>query len=105
VDLQQPFFSSKSDARFIYKAKSTVESTNREKFAKFVFEPDETRSPVDLGCEIPARCASFVQVKRESRKLKTRWRMTQSAANQSLSTCQPVDTLAAVDKRWLTRHG
>jgi hypothetical protein len=24
-------------------------------------EPDETRSPVDLGCEIPAKCTSFAQ--------------------------------------------
>ena len=55
-------------------AKSTVEGANREKFARLAFEPDETRSPVDLGCEIPAKCASFVQAKRESRKLKTRWR-------------------------------
>jgi hypothetical protein len=29
------------------------------------FEPNETSSPVDLGCQIPAKCASFMQLMRE----------------------------------------
>jgi hypothetical protein len=38
---------------------------------------------VDQKCRIPAKCAFFAQVMRESRKLKTGWRMVQSDANQS----------------------
>jgi hypothetical protein len=49
-------------------AKSTAKSANREKFPKLAFEPDETGSPVDLGCRIPAKCAFFRQRGRESRK-------------------------------------
>jgi hypothetical protein len=55
-------------------AKSTAQSANRENSSKLAFEPDEIVSPVDLGCRIPAKCALFAQVMRESRKLKTRWR-------------------------------
>jgi len=40
-------------------AKSTAKSANREKSPKLAFEPDETGSPVDLGCRIPAKCAFF----------------------------------------------
>src|SRR5258708_21181941 len=61
--------------RQIYvRAESTAQSANREKSSKFAFEPDETGSPGDLGCRIPAKCAFFTQLMRESRKLKTRWR-------------------------------
>jgi hypothetical protein len=36
---------------------------------------EDVRTRVDdPGCEIPAKCASFAQVRRECRKLKTRWR-------------------------------
>ena len=45
---------------------------------------DETSSLVDLERRIPAKWAFFAQVMRESRKMKTRWRMMQSGANQSL---------------------
>ena len=36
--------------------------------------PDEASSLVNLERRIPAKCAFFAQVMRESRKLKTRWR-------------------------------
>jgi hypothetical protein len=36
--------------------------------------PDEASSLVDLERRIPAKCAFFAQLMRESRKLKTRWR-------------------------------
>jgi hypothetical protein len=36
--------------------------------------PDEAGSLVDLERRIPAQCAFFAQLMRESRKLKTRWR-------------------------------
>ena len=55
-------------------AKSTAQSANREKSPKLAFGPDDTGSPVDLGCRISAKCAFFRQRGRESRKLKTRWR-------------------------------
>jgi hypothetical protein len=35
--------------------------------------------------------------------LETAWRMTESIANSSPSTCQPVDTLAAVDNTAVDR--
>ena len=49
-------------------AESTAQSANGEKSSKLAFEPDETGSPVDLGCRIPAKCAFFTQLMRESRK-------------------------------------
>ena len=36
--------------------------------------PEESTSPVDLGGQIPAKCALSTQLKGESRKLKTGWR-------------------------------
>ena len=39
---------------------------------------------MDQKCRIPAKCAFFAQVMRESRKLKTGWRMVQSGANHYL---------------------
>ncbi len=47
-------------------------------------DPDETGSPVDLAYQIAAKCAFFTRGRRESRKLKTPWRMTESGANHSL---------------------
>jgi hypothetical protein len=39
-----------------------------------LLNPDESSSPVDLECRIPAICAFFGRLTRESQKLKTRWR-------------------------------
>jgi hypothetical protein len=47
-------------------------------------------------------CAVFSIFPQRERKSRTAWRMAQSDANCSLSTCQLVDTHAAVDKRRLT---
>ena len=43
-------------------AESTAQSANREKSSKLVFKLDETDSPVDLGCRIPAKCAKRLYV-------------------------------------------
>jgi hypothetical protein len=58
-------------------------SANREKSSKLAFNRKKISSPVDLECEIAAKCVLFTQRSRESGKLKTRWRMSQSAANRS----------------------
>jgi hypothetical protein len=42
---------------------------------------------------------------RDRRFALPRWWMTESGANPSLSTCQPVDTHTVVDKRRLTLGG
>ena len=47
-------------------------------------------------------CAVFSSFPQRMRKSWTAWRMTQSDANSSLSTDQPVDAHTAVDKRRLT---
>jgi hypothetical protein len=58
-------------------AKSTAQSANREKSPKLAFEPDETGSLVDLERRIPAQCAFFTQLMRES------WQPEDSLAEQS----------------------
>jgi hypothetical protein len=55
-------------------AKSTAQSANREESSELAFGPGATCSRVDLGRRIPAKCAFFGRLKRESRKLKARWR-------------------------------
>ena len=40
-------------------AKSTAKSANREKSQNSRLNPDETSSPVDHECRIPAKCAFF----------------------------------------------
>ena len=63
--------------------KSTAESGNREKSPKLAFEPDERSSPVDLESPIPAKCALFTQLRRESRKLKTGLRSAVNSNSQA----------------------
>jgi len=55
-------------------AKSTAQSANREKSSRLAVNFNDTSSPVDLECEIAAKCVLFTQRSRESRKLKTGWR-------------------------------
>jgi hypothetical protein len=50
------------------------------------------------------KCAFFTRLMRERGKLKTRWWRAESGANSSPSICQPVDTLAAVDKPAVDRR-
>jgi hypothetical protein len=60
------------------------------------------RSPVPSGRKDAAFRAIFPPSSDCMLNLQTVWRMTQSAANCSLSTAKVVDALAAVDKRRLT---
>jgi hypothetical protein len=60
---KQPFFCFKVKRQVHLQARSTAKSANREK-SNSRLNPDESGSPVDLGCRIPAKCAFFTQKKR-----------------------------------------
>src|SRR5437879_11658603 len=62
------FFCSKSNARSVYKLSPPPKVQTERNLQNSRLNPDESSSPVDLGCRIPAKCAFFTQRGRESRK-------------------------------------
>ena len=51
-----------------YKLSPPPKARIERNLQKLAFGRDETGSPVDLACRIPAKCAFFTQLMRESRK-------------------------------------
>ena len=58
----------KSNARSICKLGPPPKVQTERNLQNSRLNPDESGSPVDLGCRIPAKCAFFTQLMRESRK-------------------------------------
>jgi hypothetical protein len=73
------FFCSTSNARSVDKLSPPPKVRTERILQNSRLSPDETSSPVDQECRIPAKWAFFAQVMRQSRKLKTRWRSAKRA--------------------------
>ena len=67
-------FCSNLNARSIYKLSPPPKVQTERNLQNSRLNPDEAGSLVDLECRIPAKCAFFTQLIRESQKLKTGWR-------------------------------
>ena len=74
ADRHNPSFVQSKNTRPIYKLSPPPKVQTERNLQNSRLNPDETSSLVDLDRRIPAKCAFFTQVMRESRKLKTGWR-------------------------------